>query len=199
MRGLKYLWTKVCERVRVLLASLETDPPETPSLLPPIQEDPNPKILFVCTGNFYRSRFAEAVFNARAQARGLPWRAFSAGLAVETSPKGLSVHALNGLRLMNIPAGFTEPRKRPFSLDILAQADRCIAMQQTEHQPMIESTFPEISSRIQYWEVPDLPYLSPPLALTKIREGVDALIKELVENSEMGDSKTPDPQAKPEQ
>src|SRR5207249_1727138 len=41
-----------------------------------------PSILFVCTGNFYRSRFAEAVFNHYAKQRQSPWRAFSRGLAV---------------------------------------------------------------------------------------------------------------------
>ena len=40
------------------------------------------RVLFVCTGNYYRSRFAEAVFNHLAAARGLPWRAVSRGLAV---------------------------------------------------------------------------------------------------------------------
>ena len=39
-------------------------------------------ILFVCSGNYYRSRFAEAVFNHEATRRNLPWRAFSRGLAI---------------------------------------------------------------------------------------------------------------------
>ena len=39
-------------------------------------------LLFICTGNYYRSRFAEAVFNHHAKQRGLPWRAFSRGLAI---------------------------------------------------------------------------------------------------------------------
>lgn len=54
-------------------------------------------ILFLCTGNYYRSRHAEAVFNHHAAAVGLGWRATSRGLALgevrafaapaETSPK----------------------------------------------------------------------------------------------------------------
>ena len=39
------------------------------------------KILFLCTGNYYRSRYAEEIFNHMARNKGLPWRAFSRGAA----------------------------------------------------------------------------------------------------------------------
>ena len=44
------------------------------------------QILFICTGNYYRSRFAEAVFNHYSEAHVLPWRAFSRGLAIHLVP-----------------------------------------------------------------------------------------------------------------
>ena len=31
-------------------------------------------VLFLCTGNYYRSRFAEIIFNSVAGKMGLPWR-----------------------------------------------------------------------------------------------------------------------------
>ena len=40
-------------------------------------------VLFLCTGNYYRSRFAEMLFNALAGAADLPWQADSRGLALE--------------------------------------------------------------------------------------------------------------------
>ncbi|MBA4192742.1 MAG: low molecular weight phosphatase family protein, partial [Planctomycetaceae bacterium] len=40
-------------------------------------------VLFLCTGNYYRSRHAEAVFNHHAAAAALDWRATSRGLAPE--------------------------------------------------------------------------------------------------------------------
>ena len=43
-------------------------------------------VLFLCTGNYYRSRFAEVLFNSVAGKMGLPWRASSRGLALETTP-----------------------------------------------------------------------------------------------------------------
>src|SRR5947199_205561 len=38
-------------------------------------------VLFLCTGNYYRSRFAEVLFNSVAGKMGLTWRASSRGLA----------------------------------------------------------------------------------------------------------------------
>ena len=40
-------------------------------------------VLFLCTGNYYRSRFAEILFNSVAGKMGLQWRASSRGLALE--------------------------------------------------------------------------------------------------------------------
>ena len=41
------------------------------------------KLLFLCTGNYYRSRFAELLFNAMAAKHIVPWQAFSRGLALD--------------------------------------------------------------------------------------------------------------------
>jgi protein-tyrosine-phosphatase len=40
-------------------------------------------VLFLCTGNYFRSRFAEILFNSVAGKMGLPWKASSKGLALE--------------------------------------------------------------------------------------------------------------------
>ena len=38
-------------------------------------------ILFLCTGNYYRSRYAEEIFNHQAGRDGLAWHAFSRAVA----------------------------------------------------------------------------------------------------------------------
>ena len=40
-------------------------------------------VLFLCTGNYYRSRYAEVLFNSVAGKMSLPWKASSRGLALE--------------------------------------------------------------------------------------------------------------------
>jgi protein-tyrosine phosphatase len=40
-------------------------------------------VLFLCTGNYYRSRFAEELFNHHALRAGLSWVARSRALAIE--------------------------------------------------------------------------------------------------------------------
>src|SRR5947209_4653080 len=44
---------------------------------------PMKTVLFLCTGNYYRSRFAEELFNHHATASGLGWHALSRALAIE--------------------------------------------------------------------------------------------------------------------
>jgi len=54
--------------------------------------------LFICTGNYYRSRFAEAVFNHHAAETNLKWQAFSRGVGHPPCPDdGLSIHTRNAL------------------------------------------------------------------------------------------------------
>jgi protein-tyrosine phosphatase len=47
------------------------------------------RILFLCTGNYYRSRYAEELFNHIARAEGLGWRAFSCGAADQAFPENV--------------------------------------------------------------------------------------------------------------
>src|SRR5262245_27231210 len=52
-------------------------------------------VLFLGTGNYYRSRFAEVLFNSVAERMGLPWWASSRGLALERGT--LNVGPMAGL------------------------------------------------------------------------------------------------------
>ena len=47
------------------------------------------RVLFLCTGNYYRSRYAEEVFNYITKVEGLAWRAFSRGVAERGSPENI--------------------------------------------------------------------------------------------------------------
>ncbi|MEZ4659676.1 MAG: low molecular weight phosphatase family protein [Caldilineaceae bacterium] len=64
------------------------------------------KVLFLCTGNYYRSRFAELLFSHLAAQQGAPWEADSRGLAIELGVNNvgpISPHTLARLEALAIP------------------------------------------------------------------------------------------------
>lgn len=72
--------------------------------MPPPSQKP---VLFLCTGNYYPSRFAEIVFNSVAGKLGLPRRASSRGLALERGVNTvgpITVSAVEALEVMAIRA-----------------------------------------------------------------------------------------------
>ncbi|NPV08323.1 MAG: low molecular weight phosphatase family protein [Anaerolineae bacterium] len=141
--------------------------------------NPEPTILFICTGNFYRSRFAEAVFNHRARALGLPQRAFSRGLATHTIDGDLSPWARQALEERGIPLDCTGPTRIPLTQHDLMRAQRIIALKEDEHRPLMERHFPLWADRIQYWHVHDLDVSEADEALPQIERLVEELIEDL--------------------
>src|SRR5207248_6771689 len=57
-------------------------------------------VLFLCTGNYYRSRFAEVLFNSVAGRMGLPWRASSRGLALERGVNNVGPMAVSAVQAL---------------------------------------------------------------------------------------------------
>ncbi len=140
------------------------------------------QVLFLCTGNYYRSRFAEIVFNALARERGLDWVADSRGLSVETcltNVGAISPYTLRALAARGIVATNHERMPRALCETELVQAHRIIALDRVEHLPYMEKQFPAWAHRIDYWYVPDLDEMSVEDALTQIERQVYALVEQL--------------------
>jgi protein-tyrosine phosphatase len=138
-------------------------------------------VLFLCTGNFYRSRFAETFFNHRAAAAGLGWRAESRGLATQLNDPvwgPISPHTLRRLEACGIAC--PEPRW-PASCEAcdLERADRIIALKELEHRPLLERQFPALAGRVEYWHVNDLDSSTPDEALAQIERHIIDLLDEL--------------------
>ncbi|WP_259235282.1 arsenate reductase/protein-tyrosine-phosphatase family protein [Bradyrhizobium elkanii] len=83
---------------------------------------PMKRVLFLCTGNYYRSRYAEELFNHLARAEQLAWRASSRGAAERGSPDNvgpMSVFADDRLRatasFRRAQRAFRSPVRRPTS------------------------------------------------------------------------------------
>ncbi len=122
-------------------------------------------ILFLCTGNYYRSRFAEILFNSLADKIGLLWRASSRGLAIErginnVGPMAVSViQALEALGVRHPEAVTRLPVQ--VTADDLEAADRIVALKQDEHLPLLEERFPEWADKVEFWHVDDAPGVLP--------------------------------------
>jgi protein-tyrosine phosphatase len=139
------------------------------------------RVLFICTGNYYRSRFAEAVFNHHAEALSLPFRAFSRGLAIHLVPPQfvLSPHTHQHLEARKMDVRHTARERRQLSEEDLAEAQVIIALKDEEHRPMIRTMFPEWEDRVVYWDVGDQPEVTPDDGLAAIEREVVKLIEEL--------------------
>jgi protein-tyrosine phosphatase len=140
-------------------------------------------ILFLCTGNYYRSRLAEQLFNARASQLGLSWVAGSRGIATELgtgNPGAISIHAVNGLRALGIRADTDMRFPAQLQEQDLKQADLIIALDEAEHRPLLEEQFPAAADRVEYWQVPDLDRASPDEAIAIIEQEIDLLLQDLL-------------------
>jgi protein-tyrosine phosphatase len=138
--------------------------------------------LFLCTGNYYRSRFAELLFNALAAEAGLAWTAFSRGLATEWGIHNdgpISAHALAGLaaRGIKVPPPIRAPRQ--LLTEDLAAADLVIALNELEHRPLLEERFPDWVERTELWRIHDLDRWPAEVALSEIEHQVRALVEQL--------------------
>ena len=138
-----------------------------------------PTVLFVCTGNYYRSRYAELYFNARI-APALGWRADSRGF--EPSPHNPGPINADVLRRLNerglLPPGEQRQPQLLVEADLEA-ADRVIALDESEHLPYVQRLFPHRSGHFAYWRVADLHAMTIAEALGAIEELVDGVIAEL--------------------
>ncbi|MEW6737672.1 MAG: low molecular weight phosphatase family protein [Acidobacteriota bacterium] len=147
------------------------------------------KILFLCTGNYYRSRFAELFFNELARQIQLNWSSDSRGLAPEfnfnnigpISPFALERLVILGLK---IPSSIRYPIR--VEENDLSQADRVIALNDVEHRPYFETRYLCYTERVEYWNIKDIDQVLPAQALLeleyKVRELIDqlAIVKQVV-------------------
>ncbi len=135
------------------------------------------EILFLCTGNYYRSRFAEAVFNHEAARRGLAWKAFSRGLAIHLVDGPISPHTEAELARRGIPRTHTAPGRQQAAEEDFHRATLVIALKTAEHRPLMGLLHPEWADRIRYWDIHDLDFAGPEEALPLIEAAVIALIE----------------------
>jgi protein-tyrosine phosphatase len=139
-------------------------------------------VLFLCSGNYYRSRFAEVLFNHLAESCGLPYRADSAGLwrDCHTHNVGpISPHTIKGLEERGIPLPSVLRKPREVAEADLRHATIVIALKEAEHRPLVDARFPAHRESVEFWHVDDVGDAPPSVALPLIERGVRELIARL--------------------
>jgi len=140
------------------------------------------KLLFLCTGNYFRSRYAEILFNQEACQADLGWLADSRGVAIELGADNIgpiSRHTVRRLAQRGWP--LAKPIRFPLQLreQDLVEASRVIALKEAEHRPLLRRKFADWEDRIEYWHIDDVDCAPPEQALDRIEEAMNHLLSEL--------------------
>ena len=138
--------------------------------------------LFICTANYYRSRFCELLFNHLAGQQELGCCATSRAVALELGAGNvgpISPLAIQELQTRGVllPDQFRAPQQ--LSTADLQSADYVIVLDADEHRPLLAKKFPEWADRVTYWNVGDLHVATPTLAMAMAEREVRALVDQL--------------------
>lgn len=139
-------------------------------------------VLFLCTGNYYRSRFAEVMFNHLAREQGVRARAISRGLKIDptsTLPGVISPHTVEALHKRRITCGSVTRKPETLTFGDLKSAHVVVALKEAEHRAMLDASFPGWSARTVFWHVHDVDMAHPDAALAEIEQHVKDLIRNL--------------------
>jgi protein-tyrosine phosphatase len=139
-------------------------------------------VLFLGTGNYYRSRFAEELFNHHAARAGLSWAAKSRALAIERLVNNvdcLSPFALEALEKRGLPAKDGKRFPQQCAVADLESADLIVALMDSEHRPLIRERFSGWEDRVKYWQVGDIDVTEPDRSLSTIESEIASLIEKM--------------------
>ena len=142
-------------------------------------------VLFLCTGNYFRSRFSELWFNHQIVLQGHDddVHAVSAGLKV-TSDNGnigaMAIEAQIALQQRGVAVDPTQlAMPRQVSRDDVEQADVVVAVDAEAHRPMVQELFPDLEAKIRFWSVKDLGEDEGTDPISLLQHQVDQLINAL--------------------
>lgn len=145
-----------------------------------MSDRPLQTILFLCTGNYYRSRFAEILFNTLSSEQRLGWTAESRGIRLTPQNSGpLSAHT--SLALAQLGIQIDQDPRDPIQVSArdFERAHRIVALKEAEHRPLLRQDFPRWEDRVEYWHIHDVDCQKPRDALPELERLVRALVVEL--------------------
>lgn len=141
------------------------------------------QVLFLCTGNYYRSRFSEQWFNHLISTRETDLRANSRALGLDEDPyftyPTIAIRTLEKLEELGVEA---DPPRLPLQVreEELASASLIVAIKEAEHRQRLAEKYPGWEEKVRYWHVHDLDGATPEVALGELEVLVRDLVDELI-------------------
>jgi protein-tyrosine phosphatase len=143
--------------------------------------------LFLCSGNYYRSRFAELFFNHLVAGTGLAFTADSAGLWPNCHQYNTGPISSDTIQALS-DRGVTLPEQHRAPRDVteadIERASITVALKELEHRPLMARRFPSLLHRVEFWHVHDIDDAPPSEAIPLIETNVRALLDRLRELSD---------------
>ena len=152
------------------------------------------KVTFVCTGNYYRSRFAESYFNYLCDILKLNYIADSYGLAIHYADELAEEHgeispfSKERMESIGIPNFYFERDRKSLTKDAIENADLIVAMDKDEHTEMILEQFPTYINQFNFFKVKDVFDWEPKKTLDETQKKVEAMINDIMNEGDLGDS-----------
>jgi protein-tyrosine phosphatase len=137
-------------------------------------ETDQPEVLFICTGNYYRSRFCEMYYNHLSQSKRADSKGLLADKGLNEGP--LSIHTATYFNELGIPLGIKRFPEQLAEVHLMA-TPMVIALCEREHRPLMEEQFPDWADKIIYWQVNDIDFTEPRLALPELKKMVEHLFQ----------------------
>jgi protein-tyrosine phosphatase len=118
-------------------------------------------VLFLCTGNYYRSRCAEVLFNSVAGRMSLPWKASSRGLALERGVNNVGPMETSAIKALEARGLRAVPEFGRFPIQVTVEdfeaAHWIVALKEAEHLPLLQERYPAWAEKVEFWQVDDTP------------------------------------------
>ena len=139
-------------------------------------------LCFVCTGNYYRSRFAEECFNSSAHKHSSEWRADSRGvgdLACLENSGPISKHVIQELQKRGYP--ITNGTRMPERLkkNETGHYDLFVCLNGDEHESPLLKEFGIPGEKILCWDILDDDKSPPEIEMERLERKLSQLVETL--------------------
>ena len=139
-------------------------------------------VLFLCTGNYYRSRIAEEVFNHISKQHKQHAHAVSRGLGHRVpnpnNPGPISQNAITFLSSLDVDLRLPARSPLPCTQADIESAQLIIGLDENEHHSLLFSKFPDCpNEKVTFWQIGDVGFMDIQEACRQIYANTRALFE----------------------